>query len=97
MRLHQTSTCRRRSSVNNEVGARTPLAQLVCGLLVMFVLLFLTPVFKFMPYNCLAAVIIIGVSSLVELETPIHFFKVSALEQQPACCPLASRLGGTSP
>jgi hypothetical protein len=64
--------------VNNEVGAKTPLAQLVCGLLVMFVLLFLTLVFKFMPYNCLAAVIIIGVSSLVDLDTPIHFFKVSA-------------------
>ena len=65
--------------MNNDVGAKTPLAQFVCGLLVMFVLLFLTPVFKLMPYNCLAAVIIIGVSTLVDLETPIHFFKVSRL------------------
>ena len=63
--------------MNNEVGAKTPVAQFVCALLVMFVLLFLTPVFKFMPYNCLAAVIIIGVSSLLDLGTPVHYFKVS--------------------
>jgi hypothetical protein len=66
----------RRSAVNNDVGAKTPVAQFVCGLLVMFVLLFLTPVFKLMPYNCLAAVIIIGVATLVDLTTPVHFFKV---------------------
>lgn len=41
-------------------GAKTPLANLFCGLLVGFVLLVLCPVFERIPMNVLGAIIIIG-------------------------------------
>ena len=49
-----------RSAINNSCGARTPLAGFVTSMIVMCVLLFLTPVFKLMPYNTMGAIIIIG-------------------------------------
>jgi hypothetical protein len=42
----------------------------------MFVLLFLTPVFEKLPYNTMAAIIIVGVAGLVEFEEAIYLFKV---------------------
>lgn len=48
------------SAVNNDSGAKTPLANLFCGLLVGFVLLVLCPVFERIPMNVLGAIIIIG-------------------------------------
>jgi MFS superfamily sulfate permease-like transporter len=42
----------------------------------MCVLLFLTPVFRLMPYNTMGAIIIVGVSSLVEIPVGVELFKV---------------------
>jgi MFS superfamily sulfate permease-like transporter len=49
-----------RSAINDSCGAKTQLAGFITGLLVMAVLLFLTPVFALMPYNTMAAIIIVG-------------------------------------
>ena len=64
--------------MNNEVGAKTPLAQFITGIIVGFVLLFLTPVFVYMPYNVVAAVIISGLITLFDGPTAIHLWKVRA-------------------
>lgn len=49
-----------RSAINNSCGARTNLAGFVTSMIVMCVLLFLTPIFKLMPYNAMGAIIIVG-------------------------------------
>jgi hypothetical protein len=49
-----------RSAINNSCGAKTPLAGFVTSMIVMCVLLFLTPIFKLMPYNTMGAIIIVG-------------------------------------
>lgn len=62
-----------RSAINNSCGARTPLAGFVTSMIVMCVLLFLTPIFKLMPYNTMGAIIIVGewcVAALQGLDPP---------------------------
>lgn len=49
-----------RSAINNSCGAKTPLAGFITGIIVMCVLLFLTPIFRLMPYNVMGAIIIVG-------------------------------------
>lgn len=57
-------------------GAKTPLAGFITAWVVGFVLLFLTPIFEKIPYNTLAAVIIVGVSSLFEWDYALQLFRV---------------------
>jgi sulfate transporter 4 len=64
-----------RSAVNNSSGAKTQLAGFITAMVVMFVLLVMTPVFSLLPYNTMAAIIIAGVSTLVEFDTAAHLFK----------------------
>eukprot|EP00798_Chlamydomonas_sp_ICE-L_P018758 gene18758-25290_t len=72
-----------RSAVNDLSGAKTPLAQTFCGVLVMFVLLFLTGVFAKLPFNVLAAIVIVSVAGLFEFEQAIFLWKVNKLD---LCC-----------
>lgn len=58
-----------RSAVNDAAGARTGIASLIAGLITILVLLFLTPVFYFLPQATLAAVIILAVIKLFDLAT----------------------------
>lgn len=46
-------------------------------MIVMCVLLFLTPIFRLMPYNTMAAIIIVGVLQLVEIPIGVDLFRVS--------------------
>ncbi|KAI8466625.1 MAG: proton/sulfate transporter [Monoraphidium minutum] len=64
-----------RSAVNNASGAKTQLAGFVTSIVVMFVLLFLTPVFAKLPYNTIAAIIIVGVTQLIEFSMAVYLFK----------------------
>ncbi|GBF98588.1 sulfate transporter [Raphidocelis subcapitata] len=64
-----------RSAVNNASGAKTQLAGFVTSIVVMLVLLFLTPVFAKLPYNTIAAIIIVGVTQLVEFRMAVYLFK----------------------
>lgn len=57
-----------RGAVNNASGVRTPLGNLYTGILVLFALLFLTPLFFYIPKAALAAVIIAAVIFMIEIK-----------------------------
>jgi sulfate permease, SulP family len=58
-----------RSVVNSAAGANTGLASIITGLLVAVTVMFLTPLFYFLPQACLAAVIITAVYTLIDVAT----------------------------
>lgn len=66
-----------RSAVNNASGARTQLAGVITAIIVMFVLLFLTPVFALVPYNAIGAIIIAGCTTLFEWRVAAMLWRVS--------------------
>lgn len=67
-----------RTAVNYQAGARTNLASMVTAAVVTLTLLFLTPLFYYVPKSILAAVIIVAVGGLVDLSTPVRLFRVKA-------------------
>lgn len=79
-----------RSAVNNNAGAKSPLAQFVCGWVVALVLLTLTSVFSKLPFAVMGAIVIVSVASLIEFEQAVYLFKVSKLD---LLCWLASCIG----
>jgi sulfate permease, SulP family len=58
-----------RSVVNYTAGARTGLASIITGLLVAFSLLFLTPLFFYLPQATLAAIVVVAVIDLIDVES----------------------------
>ena len=64
-----------RSAINDLSGAKTGLANLVSAIIVVLTLLFLTPLFYYLPSAVLAAIILVAVFGLVDLEYPIQLFK----------------------
>ncbi|MFB2983656.1 SulP family inorganic anion transporter [Microseira sp. BLCC-F43] len=58
-----------RSSVNFSANANTPLASIVAASIIALVVMFLTPLFYFLPQACLAAIIAIAVSNLLDFGT----------------------------
>jgi sulfate permease, SulP family len=58
-----------RSVVNSAAGANTGLASIITGLLIAMTVMFLTPLFYFLPQACLAAVIITAVYTLIDVAT----------------------------
>jgi sulfate permease, SulP family len=63
-----------RSSVNYYAGARTPVSSLVCGVIIVFTLLFLTPLFEALPVAVLAAIVMVSVVGLMDLKNgPKHW------------------------
>lgn len=61
-------------------GAKSQLAGIVSAIVVMFVLLFLTPVFKNMPQNVLGAIVISAVISLFNYSEWFFLWKVSSVQ-----------------
>ena len=55
-----------RSLVNDMAGARTGLSTIISSILILLTLLFLTPLFYFLPKTILAAVILVAVGSLLK-------------------------------
>ena len=64
-----------RSAINDLSGAKTGLASLVSAVIVVLTLLFLTPLFYYLPSAVLAAIILVAVFGLVDLQYPIQLFK----------------------
>ena len=64
-----------RSAINNRMNARTPVASIFSVLLVILVLLFLTPVFYYLPKAVLASIIMVSVAGLVEIKYPTYLWK----------------------
>ncbi|MBT8223629.1 MAG: sulfate permease, partial [Eudoraea sp.] len=56
-----------RSALLNETGSRSNIAGLISGILVVLTLLFLTPVFYFLPKAILASIIMVTVFKLIEV------------------------------
>mmetsp|Transcript_39572 Transcript_39572/g.58781 ORF Transcript_39572/g.58781 Transcript_39572/m.58781 type:complete len:732 (-) Transcript_39572:383-2578(-) len=65
-----------RSAVNNDSGAMSGISGMVTATMVLFVLLFLTPVFEKMPLSVLAAIVISGVLGLLDYPEAIYLWKV---------------------
>lgn len=58
-----------RSAVNFSAGAKTNLSSMITAVLVTIVIVFLTPLLYYLPQACLAAMIIVAASQLVNLQT----------------------------
>ncbi|XVE99466.1 hypothetical protein REPUB_Repub03eG0200600 [Reevesia pubescens] len=65
-----------RSAVNNESGAKTGLSGIVTGIIMGCALLFLTPLFEYIPQCALAAIVVSAVISLVDYEEAIFLWRV---------------------
>lgn len=59
-----------RSAINDQSGAKTPLASLIAALVVAASLLFLTPSFYYLPKTILAAIIIVAAYGLLDFSMP---------------------------
>lgn len=66
-----------RTAVNAQAGARSGLAGLVTSAAVAITLLFLTPLFHFLPKGVLAAIILTAVIGLIEVKEARHLWHVS--------------------
>ncbi|HIA02568.1 MAG TPA: sulfate permease [Myxococcales bacterium] len=66
-----------RTAVNAEAGAKSALAGLVTAVTVAFALLFLTPLFFFLPKAVLAGIIMTAVFGLIDLKEGKHIWKIS--------------------
>ncbi len=64
-----------RSAVNLESGANTPLASIISAMLIVITLLFLTPLFYYLPTAILASVIMVAIANLVDVKYTIRLLK----------------------
>ncbi len=64
-----------RSAVNEQLGARTNLAAIISASLVALTLLFLTPLFYYLPNAILAAIIMVAVFGLIDTKFPVVLWK----------------------
>ncbi|MEX1003719.1 MAG: solute carrier family 26 protein [Crocinitomicaceae bacterium] len=64
-----------RSAVNHEAGAKTGMAAVIAAIIVAATLLFLTPVFYFLPKAALASIIMVAVLGLMDFKYPIHLLR----------------------
>jgi SulP family sulfate permease len=69
-----------RSAINQESGATTGMAALISVGMVVITLLFLTPVFYYLPKAVLAAIIIVAVFGLVNVKEGVHLWKTNNLD-----------------
>ncbi|TYQ00313.1 SulP family sulfate permease [Tenacibaculum adriaticum] len=69
-----------RSAINAESGGTTGMSAIVSAILVIFTLLFLTPVFYHLPKTVLAAIIIVAVFNLINVEEAKFLWKANNLD-----------------
>ena len=69
-----------RTAVNYQAGARTGLASLFAAMLVLLVLLFLTPLFHFLPHAVLAAIVLVAVTGLVDIKEVRRLFHLKRID-----------------
>ena len=69
-----------RSAVNQESGAKTGMAALISVAMVILTVLFLTPLFYYLPKTVLAAIIIVAVFGLINLREAVYLWKVNQLD-----------------
>ena len=64
-----------RTAVNNEAGAKTGMAGVFSACLIILTLLFLTPLFYFLPKAILAAIILVAVYGLIDVKSAIKLWQ----------------------
>jgi SulP family sulfate permease len=64
-----------RTAVNDQSGAKTGIAAIISALVVGLTLLFLTPLFYYMPNAVLAAIIMVAVFGLIDIKYPVKLYK----------------------
>lgn len=64
-----------RSAVNDQAGAKTNLAAIISAVLVGLTLLFLTPLFYYLPKAILGAIIMVAVFGLIDFKYPVFLWK----------------------
>jgi sulfate permease, SulP family len=69
-----------RTAVNNQAGARTPMAAIISGSVVGLTLLFFTHVFYYLPEAVLAAIIVVAVFGLLDFKVPKQLLEYSKRE-----------------
>lgn len=66
-----------RTAVNDQAGAKTGMASIISAGLIILTLLFLTPLFYFLPQAILAAVIMVAVFGLIDIKEAKHLWQVN--------------------
>ena len=69
-----------RSAINYASGGRTPLAFIISALLVGLILIFLTPLFYYLPLAVLASIIMVSVINLIEVKYPLRLWRTNKVE-----------------
>ena len=69
-----------RTAVNDQSKAKTHLASLIAAFVVGLTLLFLTPVFYYLPKAVLGAIIFVAVLGLIDFKVPKQLFKYAKLD-----------------
>ncbi len=64
-----------RTAVSDQLGARTGLASIIGAVFIFLTLIFLTPLFYFLPKAILASVIMVAVIGLIEIKEAVHLWK----------------------
>ncbi len=81
-----------RTALNDENGAKTPLAGGICGLIILLVLLFFTGLFYNLPEAILAAIVLFVIKALVDVPHFRTIYKFNKLEFTIAMVTLLSVL-----
>lgn len=66
-----------RTAVNDQSGAKTGMASIISALLIVLTLLFLTPLFYFLPKAILASVIMVAVFGLIDVREARHLWQAN--------------------
>jgi len=69
-----------RTAVNYQAGARTGLASIITAVMLLLVLLFLTPLFYYLPNAVLAAIVMVAVYGLIDLKEPVKLWAIRKVD-----------------
>ncbi len=69
-----------RTAVNDQTGAVTPLSSVISAVVVALILIFLTPLFYYLPKAILASVIMVAVAGLIDWKYTMQLWRDSRIE-----------------
>ncbi len=81
------------SLVNETGGARTPLSGLVAALITLVIVAFFTGLLRYLPQPVLAAIVLVAVTGLVQVDVLRHIWRFSRTEFAVAMAAVAGVLG----
>jgi len=82
-----------RSAVNDRAGARTPLSNGIAALLILFTLLFFTPLFFYLPIPVFASIIMVSAFGLVNVSEVRYLLRTKAVDGVIALLTFFATLG----